>query len=79
MRENLNLIFPIWGSEKNEGQITGMNMDLFCVTQSHMWKSSTGHSIQLPVIASYHKILSLSPDYFKIGHLAATKHQWELV
>lgn len=38
MTGNLNLIFSAWEFEKNEGEIIGMNMDLFCKTESHMWK-----------------------------------------
>ena len=69
MGGNLNLIFSAQKFEKNEGEIVGMNMDLFCTTESHMWKGSTGHSIQLPTNAELLptvKAQRLSSDYFKI-------------
>lgn len=36
MTGNLNLIFPTWEFEENEGEIIGMNMDLFCAKETHM-------------------------------------------
>ena len=38
MRGSQNLISPIWELEKNGGEIIKMNMDLFCVTETLMWK-----------------------------------------
>lgn len=38
MRGNLNVIFFVWEFEKNEGEIIGMNMDLFCITEIYKWK-----------------------------------------
>lgn len=35
---NLNLIFSAWKFEKNEREIIGMNMDLFCATKTQMQK-----------------------------------------
>ena len=67
MRQNFN--FSASDFERNEGEITGMKMDLFCTMETHMWKWSIGHSIQLPANAELLptiKVQRLSPEYFKI-------------
>ena len=38
MRGNLNLIFAAQEFAMNDGEIIGMNMDLFGTTETHMWK-----------------------------------------
>lgn len=38
MRGNLNLIFSAQEFAMNEGEIIGMNMDLFGTTETHMRK-----------------------------------------
>ena len=69
MRGNLNLIFSAQEFAMNEGEIIGMNMDLFGTTEIHMRKWSIGHSIQLPANAELLptiKAQRLSSGYFKL-------------
>ena len=69
MRGNLSLNFSAQEFAMNEGEIIGMNMDLFGTTETHMRKWSIEHSIQLPANAELLptiKAQRLSLDYFKL-------------